>query len=117
MLLAGCVINPSFHKLPTKEQAALRPEETSVAKIAAGQQEAGLRPVAWATDSIKVYKFDSKLLQQYTDSSPNEFTHLYVYGSFCKPCAAELPGLVRAAAQNQTANLLLVSPQSYVALS
>ena len=114
--LSGCVINPSFHKLPAKEQAALRPPATSVAKIAAGQQATALPSEVLTADSIRVFKFDSQLLNQYIDSSPNELTHLYIYGSFCKPCAAELPEMVQLSVKHKDVNLLLVSTESWASL-
>lgn len=111
--LHGCQVNPRFSKLPLKEQKVLIPLTGSAEELAAGEGlPQSAEPVASA-DEIKIYKGTSTFVNEYIDKSQNQFTHLYIYGSFCKPCVAEMPAILQMHRDRQSTSFLMVSPENW----
>ncbi|WP_331059652.1 hypothetical protein [Hymenobacter sp.] len=111
--LYGCVINPSFSELSEIERKTLTPLTTSDEQLlAVAKQSQGNESIKSAAD-IKIYKGSSDLIRQLIDGSPNQLTHLYIYGSFCKPCVAELPTILQMHQEKKDVNLVMVSPENW----
>jgi thiol-disulfide isomerase/thioredoxin len=116
LLVAACQINPRFSKLTKKEQAALQPATTSAAEINRGQMAENYAANESAGDAVNISRIDAQLLRQALDSNPNSLTHLYIYGTFCKPCVAELPTILQLHEKKQDVNFIMVTPENWGSL-
>lgn len=112
-MLAGCVINPRFSKLSVEEQRKLTPLALP-ANVASSP--ASVAKIESAKD-VPVYMLDAAKLLQMIDASDKRFFYVNLYTSYCKPCIAEFPAIMRIAEANkQRMEVYLVNPQSWVEL-
>jgi hypothetical protein len=109
-VLYSCQVNPRFSKLSSREQMALIPPAIPVAD---GKSVAAVAQTSTPTEP-QVYKVDAEAIQQLVASK--EITHVYIYGSFCRPCVAELPAILQLHDANPTVGLVMVTPEGWVEL-
>jgi hypothetical protein len=112
-LLHSCQVNPRFSKLSRKEQTERTPAAMPSAG-ATGQTTLGAKQAGAATEA-QVFKVDIAAIQQLVGEK--DITHVYIYGSFCKPCVAEMPAIVQMHEARPEVGLVMVTPESWVALN
>jgi thiol-disulfide isomerase/thioredoxin len=112
-LLHSCRVNPRFSKLSSKEQTELTP---AAMPSAGGTGLATLRAKqTGATTEAQVFKVDVAAIQQLVGEK--DFTHVYVYASFCKPCVAEMPAIMQMHDARPEVGLVMVTPESWMELN
>lgn len=114
LALAGCTINPRFSKLSAERQRELTPLvlPTNVASSPAPA------PKIESANDVPVYTLDSQKLMQMIDASDKKFFYVNLYTSYCKPCIAEFPAIMKMAETNkQRMEVYLVNPQNWAQLA
>ena len=112
-MLHACSVNPRFSKLSGKEQAELTPAAMPEAGRP-GQAPVGAGSMSGATGA-QVFKVDAAAIQQLVREK--EVTHIYIYGTFCRPCVAEMPAIMQMHQARPAVGLVMVTPESWVELN
>ncbi|MDO7844991.1 hypothetical protein Q5H92_01370 [Hymenobacter sp. M29] len=110
-MLHSCQVNPRFSKLSKKEQAELQP----AALPDSGKPEQATTGEGGIAAGAQVFKVDAAGIQRLVGEK--DITHVYIYGSFCKPCVAEMPVIMRMHEAQPAVGLVMVTPESWVELN